>query len=183
MEEFNEFNQRLYETSIFVGKMLLAGLFFHLVLFVNPDTSFFQTVFASLMNNLLNFAGLEASHSGIRIITGEAVYVIVQDCLGWKSMAVFLALIYASTSRALENLNYIIGGLTVLVLANIVRVFSTIYLSEIGLISFEVIHGVLWRWSLTIVVLVLWFYWLKNVKDKEKFERRLKARLKALKNR
>ena len=176
----DDLNQRLFRTAIFLGKMIVAGLFFRVVLFVNPDTTVLQTGFASLIAGLLNIAGLEVTHSGIRILTEQAIYVIVQDCLGWKSMAVFIALVYASTSRALESLNFLLKGLGILFLANILRVFSTVYLAEIGLVSFEIIHGVLWRWSLTLVVLGLWLYWLRNLKDEEKVDERIKNRLDAL---
>ncbi len=174
--------KKLYKTSLFTGKFLIAGIVFQLILYINPDTYQVQAAFTTLMAFLLSVAGLELTYTGIRIFTSEAVYVIVQDCLGWKSMAVFIALIYASTSRTLEHLKYILIGLLVLVIANIVRVFTTVYLSEIGLISFEVIHGTLWRWSLTIVVLALWIYWFNNLKDKEMFETRIKDQLNKVKS-
>lgn len=129
------------------------------------------------MSLMLNMSDIEAVNVGKRIFTDKSVYVIVQDCLGWKSMAMFLGLIWASTRRTLEHANYILAGLGALVIANIVRVFSTVYLAEAGIISFEIIHGVLWRWSLSIVVLGLWLYWLKNRKDEERFESRIREHL------
>lgn len=175
-----ELNDKLYRTSVFVGKMLLAGLVFQLVLYLNPSTYQVQIAFASLIGSLLDFAGVEVTTTGIRIFTAGAVYVIVQDCLGWKSLAVFLGLMYASTERTLEHLSFILLGLWTLVVANIIRVFTTVYLAEIGVINFEVIHGVLWRWSLTLIVLGLWIYWFKDLREQNKFEERIKDQVRSV---
>ena len=175
-----EVDERLLETSIFVSKLLFAGLIFQAVLYIQPSTYQIQVAFTSLISSLLSAAGLELTHSGIRIFTPEAAYIIVQDCLGWKSMAAFLGLVWASTSRTVEHLNFILAGLGVLILGNIIRVFSTVYLAEIGWISFELIHGVLWRWSLTILVLGMWAYWLRNWKEKGRFDERIKEQVRSL---
>ncbi len=174
--------KKLYKTFLFTVKFLIAGLVFQLILFIDPSTYQIQAAFTSLIAFLLSTAGLELTYTGIRIFTSEATYVIVQDCLGWKSMAAFIALIYASASRTLEHLNYILLGLAILFAANIVRVLTTVYLSEIGLISFDIIHGTLWRWSLTVVVLALWVYWFKNLKDREMFEDKIRSQLKTVKS-
>jgi len=134
------------------------------------------------MSWMLKSSGIEATSTGIRILTDKSVYVIVQDCLGWKSMAMFVALIYASTKRTLEYADYIIGGLLVIFIANILRVFSTIYLAEAEIISFEVIHGVLWRWSLTLIVLGLWIYWLRQRKTENRFKSRIRSHMNSIKS-
>lgn len=177
MELFSEVDNRVLETFLFVSKLLIAGLVFQFILFVDPSTYHVQAAFTALMGTLLSLAGLELTYSGIRIFTSEATYVVVQDCLGWKSMAVFIALIWASTKRTLEHLNFILLGLGLLVVANIVRVFSTVYLAEIGVVSFEIIHDTLWRWSLTVLILGMWFYWLRNWKDEERFNKRIREQV------
>ncbi|MFO7793560.1 MAG: exosortase/archaeosortase family protein [Candidatus Nanohaloarchaea archaeon] len=176
-DEMSDFDYRLYETSKFVLKLLIAGFLFRLVLFLNPTTYQVQAAFTSLIGYLLSITGVEVIHEGIRIFTDNATYVIVQDCLGWKSMAVFLGLMWASTKRTLEHLNYILLGLGILLIGNIVRVFSTVYLAEIGVFSFDIIHDVLWRWSLTILVLGIWAFWLRNRKEEKKFDKRIKEQV------
>ncbi|MFP4038444.1 MAG: archaeosortase/exosortase family protein [Candidatus Nanohaloarchaea archaeon] len=172
-----ELHEKIHRTSIFVAKLLFAGIVFRLMLLVMPSTYQLQSAFAELISFLMNIAGIEAFTTGTRIFTEKSVYLIVQDCLGWKSIALFIGLIYASTKRTLEHLNYVIAATAVLMVANIARVFTTVYLAESGLISFQVIHGVLWRWSLTIVVLVLWLYWFKNRRNDLKFESRIQEQL------
>lgn len=172
-----DIDERLERTALFVGKLLLAGLVFRAVLFVTPSTYQLQSAFADMIAWMINGFGIEAMSTGTRIFTDKSVYVIVQDCLGWKSMAMFLGLMWASTKRTLEYANFIIAGIGILFVANIVRVFTTVYLAEAGIISFEIIHGVLWRWSLTVIVLGLWVYWLKERKQENRFDTRIKEHL------
>lgn len=175
-----EVDNRIFETFKFVSKLLIAGIIFQFILYVNPGTYQIQAAFTSMLAALLSIAGLDLTYSGIRIFTSEATYIIVQDCLGWKSMAAFIALIWASTNRTLEHLNFILIGLAVLIVGNIVRVFSTVYFAEIGLISFDIIHDTLWRWSLTLMVLGMWGYWLKNWKEEQRFDKKIRRQIRSL---
>lgn len=176
-------DQRLQRTALFVGKLLLAGLLFRAVILVSPSTYQLQSAFAEMIAWMINGAGIEAISKGTRIFTDKSVYIIVQDCLGWKSMAMFLGLMWASTKRTLEYANFIIAGIGILFVANIFRVFTTVYLAEAGIISFDIIHGILWRWSLTVIVLGLWVYWLKKRKQENRFEARIKNHLSDLNQR
>lgn len=158
-EELSEKQERLLETNIFLGKMLFVGAIFHLILFIYPDTTPLQSAYADMIAGLMNQFGYSFTSSGVYVLPG---YEITQDCLGWKSMMAFTALIYASSEKVSEHVKYILAGIGVLAVANVVRIVTTIHLSDIGLISFEVIHGVLWKWSLTALVLVAWVYWFRN---------------------
>ncbi|MFB6147932.1 MAG: hypothetical protein ABEJ66_03535, partial [Candidatus Nanohaloarchaea archaeon] len=81
-----------------------------------------------------------------------------------KSMAAFTGLLFASGSLK-KHYRFLAAGLLGLFLANIARVTSTVYLSHAGLISFDIIHGTLWKWGLTAVVLGLWLYWSRHQED------------------
>lgn len=161
--------RKLYETLQFMLKLLFFGFIFQAILFIYPDTYPIQSAFASLIGTILSpFMQLQVNE--IYILTAEASYVIVQDCLGWKSMAVFTALFLSATTQFREQAKYLFYGLIGIFVANIVRVTSTVYLAEIGVISFEVIHTFLWRWGLTFIVLAIWFYWYKYILNTESEE-------------
>jgi len=160
-DQLTEKQERLLETNIFLAKMLGVGAVFHLILYLYPNTVAVQSLFSNLIAYLTNFLGYSFASPGVYVIQGSSAYEITQDCLGWKSMMAFTALMYASPGKLSENLRYLLGGLAGILVVNIVRVITTIHLSEIGLISFEIIHGFLWKWSLTAVVLVAWVYWFK----------------------
>ncbi len=157
-QELTDKQQKLLKTNVFIGKFLAVGAVFHLILHLYPDTTGIQEIFAGLLTSTMNAIGYEFTQSGIYIMDGASGYRIVQDCLGWKSMMAFTGLIVAS-GNVRKNLRFLFGGLVLIAFANYIRVVTTIHLSEIGLITFEVIHSFLWTWSLTGIVLVIWFIW------------------------
>lgn len=161
--------RKLYETLQFILKLLFFGLIFRLILVIYPDTYPIQSAFASLIGTVLS-PFMQVHVNGIYILTAEASYVIVQDCLGWKSMAVFTALFLSATTKFREQAKYLLYGLIGIFIANVVRVASTVYLSEIGVVSFEVIHTFLWRWGLTFIVLLIWLYWYRYILNAESEE-------------
>ena len=181
-QEFTETQERLYETLLFFGKLLLAGAVFRGILWIYPDTQLLQGGLAHLISAMLNSSGMESIVSGFSVIVSGTEYVITQDCLGWKSLAAFTGLMYASTSRTLEHLNFILQGFAAIIIANTVRVYSTVLLAEKGVISFQIIHDVLWSWSLTLLVLIIWGYWFTKVKDREPvYQQRITERIQELK--
>lgn len=111
-----------------------------------------------MIGSLLSVAGIENSVQGVSILVDSTRYIITQDCLGWKSMAAFTGLMYASDSIR-DNLEVLFTGILLVEAANIVRVFTTVYLAHQGIIPFEVIHGFLWKWGLTALVLLIWYLW------------------------
>lgn len=163
-----ERQEKLYQTMIFLLKLVLLGLIFRGILFLYPDTYGIQNAFASLIGAILSpFMHIQVNE--IYLLTVENSYIIVQDCLGWKSMSVFTALFFSSIpiEKIRENLEYLLYGLAAIFVANIVRVATTVYLAEIGVISFEVIHSLLWRWGLTVIVFAVWLYWFTQILDTE----------------
>lgn len=153
---------RLKDMLSFISVMLAAGLIFRLVIFLDPDTYFLQEQLAGVSSQFLNYFGYTFETQGALIIGETNNYLITRDCLGWKSMAAFTALIAASADKIRNEARIILIGLTAIVLANLVRIVSTVMLSEMGVISFDIIHTFLWRWGMTLIVLLLWYLWLDN---------------------
>ena len=164
LETLSGRQEKIFEANIFLGKMLAIGAVFHLILFIYPNTVPIQEAFASLTANFMNFFGYDFTAYSVYVMNAGPGYEITQDCLGWKSMMAFIALMISS-GRVLDNLRYLFLGLSAIVVVNFLRVVTTIHLSEAGIISFEIIHGFLWRWSLTAVVLLAWIIWMKYYRE------------------
>lgn len=163
-ENMNERQEKLFEGLKFFSKLLFAGLIFQAILYIYPDTTGFQAFLAQLIAFLVDpLMKASFTASGIDVVTDGIRYVITQDCLGWKSKAAFTALIFASTEKYRKNIKYVFAGLVLIFLANIVRIVTTIYLSHTGVISFEIIHDTLWKWSLTGLVLLMWVIWFEKL--------------------
>ncbi|PSG99807.1 MAG: hypothetical protein BRC28_02750 [Nanohaloarchaea archaeon SW_4_43_9] len=146
----------------FIGKMFVAGLIFRGILFLSPNTYFLQQHLAEIISYIMNLLGGSYQLQNALIIGPESNYLITRDCLGWKSIAAFIGLIFASTSNLRKHLNIVLIGSTVLIILNIFRVITTIWLSELGVVSFDIIHTFLWRWGMTVVVFLLWFFLLRR---------------------
>jgi exosortase/archaeosortase family protein len=159
--EMDERQQKLFRTSLFLGKLLAAGAVFQAVIFLYPETYGIQAWYAGMISGVLNSLGLEATASSHYILMDSGIYRITQDCLGWKSIAAFTGLMFASGSLR-KHYRFLLAGIGTLLVANVVRVVSTVYLSHTGVVSFDIIHGTLWKWGLTAVVLLMWFYWFRS---------------------
>lgn len=152
--------RKLFKVSKFLLKLILVGISVNLIIFLNPNTKSVQELFARFVELIFVSGGATVVREGIFLHIGENIYEINQDCLGWKSKALFVGLYFASTQRYKNHLKTLFSGLTVIFLANIFRVITTIYLAETGVISWEIIHDTLWRWGLSAVVLIIWGFWL-----------------------
>ncbi|PSH01593.1 MAG: hypothetical protein BRC26_03245, partial [Nanohaloarchaea archaeon QH_8_44_6] len=175
-KEMNQRQKKLFKGLKFLSKLLIAGLIFQSILFIYPDTTSFQVFLAQIVAVIVDpLMKASFSVSGINVVTDGVRYIITQDCLGWKSMAAFTALVFASTEKYRKNLKYIFAGVALIFLANIVRIVTTIYLSHTGIISFQIIHDTLWKWSLTGLVLVLWILWFEKLQYIDKPISKLKT--------
>jgi len=153
-------NQRLIDTLKFLAKMVAAGLVFRALLFVGFDSLFYQKLLAEWTAGVLGALNVEFFVRGTKIIGENGAYIVNQDCTGWKSMAVFSALVFASSDKFRKHLRFVLSGFIVIAVFNFARIVTTVYLSHQGIVSFEIIHTLVWRWGLTLLVLILWVYWL-----------------------
>jgi exosortase/archaeosortase family protein len=151
----------------FIGKLFLAGIIFRGIIFINPDTYFLQEYLAKTTVEILNSLGGSYQLQNALIIGENNNYLVTRDCLGWKSVSAFIGLLFASTSNLRNHLDSVLLGSTALIGFNIVRVATTVWLSELGVISFDIIHTFFWRWGMTIIVFVLWFIWLKSHSEEQ----------------
>jgi exosortase/archaeosortase family protein len=166
LEKLKEQQKELYETSVFLIKMLTAGVFFHIILTIYPDTAGLQAGLAEITQRILSLIGVNLERQGIRLIDSNVTYIVTQDCLGWKSMAAFSSLVFSSTSRYRKHFKTIIIGLLAIVAVNIFRIVTTIYLSHVNIISFDIIHSLFWKWGLTFFVILLWAVWIHQKSGK-----------------
>lgn len=173
-EEMNERQLKLYQILTFFTKLLAVGLVFQTILYIYPDTRGLQALMAQLISVVVNPLMADPFvPSGIDIITEGEIYVISQDCLGWKSIAAYIALIFASSKKFLDHKKALVVGVLLIFIANIVRIVTTIFLAHGGIVPFSVIHDVLWKWSLTGIVFVLWIIWLEGIVTEEKIKNTL----------
>jgi exosortase/archaeosortase family protein len=165
-EKLDSRQEKLLDASLFFGRFLAVGAVFHLLLFWRPDTTALQGSIASATVFLLELLGKEVRREGLLLFMEGDSFLVSQDCTGWKSVSAFLGLGFASRMR---NLKLIVAGIAAIMIANIVRIVSTLYLS--GFFSFDLIHGTLWKWGLTAFTLILWAVLLNAERSGEVLEK------------
>lgn len=157
----SEREERLYSTSVFLIKMLFAGLVFRGILFLNPDTFFLQEYLTHITQEILSFTGISLERQGNLLFSTNSSYIVTRDCLGWKSMAALAGLTFASSKKFLRHWKFLTVAIVLTAVLNVIRVVTTVYLSYNGIISFEIIHTVFWKWGLTVFVLGAWFLYFR----------------------
>lgn len=163
LDQLTEKQEDLLDTLIFTSKLILFGIILHLILYLQPDTTTIQEIYAAFIANTLTLLGIENTLQGIEIIIENTRYLIVQDCLGWKSMFLITALYFSTPHKIIKNIKHLLYGLIIIQIANVIRVISTIILAELGIISFDIIHDFLWQWGLSIIVIAMWYYWYTKI--------------------
>ena len=166
IQNFDDRQKKLFETSVFMAKMVGAGAVFHIILLIYPSTIGFQSALAEITQFILGILGINLGRQGINLIDYNVTYIVTQDCLGWKSMSAYTALIFSSTKKYRKHVKPLLLGLVGIVAINIIRIVTTIYLSHIGLISFEIVHTLFWKWGLTFFVLIIWLWFLNRKSGK-----------------
>ncbi len=144
----------------------------HFLLWVNFDAAGVQLFVAESTEKLLLASGVGAVRNGtilsMQTTTAPLTVEIIKDCVGWKSVLALIGLIFATPDIAFgKKLIGSIAGAIVVFSGNIVRIYSTIYLTVIkGAAFWEITHGFLWREGLMLIVILTWYAWLKTCKPK-----------------
>jgi len=169
-KDFTPFQINLWNLFLFLTTFAVLALVLHFLVWVNWNPISVQIFHASVVSKILNLLGLNTFHSGTFIhVSGFGLVEIVKDCLGWKSMVALLGLIIAT--RKISWKNKVLGflwGVVIIFIGNIVRLTTTIY-SVVKLnINFELVHSLIWQWGLTLLIILIWFFWMRMSLSKSK---------------
>jgi len=161
---------RLYALLKFLVKFNLLAIPLYLVLALNVNIVELQLATAQIVEWLLHLSAVPAVRDGLLITVpvsgGFWAAEIVWDCIGWKSMLFFLALVFA-TDAPMKKKRTALLFLPLIVLVNIARIwFLLYYVATFGLAHYALLHAVLWSWGLLLTVIVFWLIWLRYARNK-----------------
>ena len=168
----------LWNILVFLLRFLTLAVPFHILLWLNFDAHFLQVFTAASVSALLSVFQVHHTYYDIFLLVplGDVQWTveIIKDCVGWKSFLAVCGLVFAVRGVVLQK--RIIGVLFALPLiyaGNIVRIFSSIYLTRIfGYESFDIIHGVLWQGGMMALILAIWMFWLDRIAGVQNQDRR-----------
>lgn len=152
----------------FFIKFNLFAIPLYVLVAINFDFLLAQRAVAAIEMWLLNAAGIGATIEGLLITVpvqgGSWGGFINSDCIGWKSMLAYAALVLATEFPRRKKLTGLLL-LPIIFLANIIRVFFMFfYVNTWGLAGYEFVHAVVWSWGLLLIVAVTWIVWAKSAK-------------------
>ena len=162
---------------LFLGKFfftyLLLTLIYQYYLSQFDETTFETDAFTGLVAdqvvNLLAFANIEAitiaheSQSSFKLIYNDKfVARIIEGCNALSVMILFTAFIIAFTGKWKHTISYILGGILLIHILNIIR----IALLSAALFHFpeyeHLLHGVIFPLFIYGVVFILWVIWVNK---------------------
>ncbi len=174
-ESLTAHQEGLFDTLLFLTTFTVLAAPVYVVMAAGWESSTLRTVNASISTVILSLAGLDVTSYGSVIDAQSLTLDVSWDSTGWKSVMAFTALVVATGASVRKTLGGIIVGVPVLLIANIGRITSMVYLVEVYGVSYDMLHDILWRWGLTVTVLAVWIVWLYSDQLHKQAKKRLLA--------
>lgn len=157
----------LKEVFFFLVKFNLLLIPFYAIVYF--DVSFYplQIAFTNFIAGILRLLKYKVSTSGFFLFLGENEYPIdiSRDCIGWKSSYSLFALVFATRGRVKDKLKFLAVWIPFLLVFNVIRVLTVMISGFIfGFQYLEFIHTFLWQGVVILVLLLVWYIWLKKRK-------------------
>lgn len=123
------------------------------------SNNFLTQIIATTQSQILNAIGINVIQIGNILTTKNATFEIIPDCTGFMLIAMLAALLYATRSVTNEyKLNVLLLGGAALLIFNLIRLATTIYIFvNFGQTVFEITHLLLWIID-SLIVLAIWYY-------------------------
>lgn len=169
MSRLDSRQKSLWNILVFLLRFLALALPFHVLLWINFDAYFLQVFTARSVSVLLSVFNVQHTYFDVYLIVPlenvQWTIEIIKDCVGWKSFLAVCGLVFAVRGVGFQRrLIGVIFALPLIYVGNVVRIFSSIYLTRIfGFESFEVIHGILWQGGMIALILAIWIFWLDRI--------------------
>lgn len=154
--------RRLFETFLFLAKLIVLAIPLYLIMGFQDVLLPLQEVVTQNVQFILKSLGFEVLRNGFLLKADGIVFLISEDCTGWKSMLFLSALMLAVPSVVMKK--RIIGlllGIPVIYAGNILRILVMVFVWKVyGYEVASIVHIYFWQLGLISLVLVLWLSWL-----------------------
>lgn len=118
--------------------------------------------FASVGGLALNLLSFKATASGTLLRVEGFAAQIDDVCTGIFVVAMYVSAVLAYPSRAVEKLKGIILGASAILLLNLIRVVSLMYIGRYFPDLFEPAHLLVWQSLIIFSALLVWIYWTER---------------------
>ncbi len=118
--------------------------------------------FASVGGLALNLLSFKASASGTLLRVEGFAAQIDDVCTGIFVVAMYVSAVLAYPSRVVEKLKGIILGASAILILNLIRVVSLMYIGRYFPHLFESAHLLVWQSLIIFSALLVWIYWTER---------------------
>ena len=161
---------KLNHVIVFLVTFNLLAIPLYIALYTNFSFEPLKELNAKMVSATLEIFGYNAytSKSSVNLIVDNIPQKIdiSWDSTGWKSMYALTALILSTPiSRISRKIKFAAIGVAIVFFINYLRILTTILISaNFGFNLFDIVHTVLWREGLILIIIGLWFVWLRMEK-------------------
>ena len=159
----------LKEVVLFLVKFNVLLIPFYAVIYFDVNFYQVQSAFAAVLESILSFLCYQVSRNDYFLFLTDTEFPvdISRDCIGWKSAYSLFALVMAAPGKLKDKYKFLVLWIPVLFVFNFGRVLSTLLFGlNFGLDHMEFLHSVLWEQVTIIVVIVVWYLWLRATVEK-----------------
>lgn len=147
--------KKLLKTLMFLVKFNLLAIPLYIVMWLNLSLPVLQNFLSYAAVTVINSIGYKIDPNNIEI---------TMDCIGWKSMYVLTALVFATAKSDVKNkIKFLLFSLPVVFIINFARIISIILVAiSYGLEAGMAVDSFLWSSGMIAVVLIIWYLWLRD---------------------
>lgn len=170
----NRSQKRLWESLVFLVRFTILAGALHFLVWLNLDFAGIISLTAASVEAVIKPFIQDYIRVGsvfvIETVDGTLTAEIVRDCVGWKSFMALAGLIFAVRGVDMrKRLAGLAAGIPLIFIGNVARLSSTFIITQReGAAVFDSLHGLLWKWGLVALVLVLWYIWLEWARRRPK---------------
>jgi exosortase/archaeosortase family protein len=177
---FKKFIQKRNKLDIFLLKGALMAFIYFVFRILFKTTPVFHSLFVFskklLITILVNGSNLilktlgysSKIHENVIYIEGSNGVRVINACLGWAIMALFVGFIIAYPGTKKSKLTIIPLGILAIVFANMLRISLMAIISYIAYEQLDFYHRYIFNFILYAVVIGIWIYWIRKNKKAEK---------------
>ncbi|OYT42608.1 MAG: hypothetical protein B6U78_00720 [Candidatus Aenigmarchaeota archaeon ex4484_224] len=159
--------ENLKNFLIFVISLNLLAIPLYIAIYFDFSIPALQSLISYLVSKILEFYGYKCLlfNNLIQIFkNSNSFFVYISwDSTGWKSMYFIFSLILATPSISFKRkFEFIPIAIFIVFVGNLLRIFAcSLILINLGENAFETVHSLLWAQGMIILVLTVWFLWLR----------------------
>ena len=163
--KMNPEQKKLWGLFQFLARLSILSVPLYLILEFGVSLYQLQLAVADHMYWLFTAWGFPITREGILFtLAGDTPFsfIIGEDCIAWKSLLFFFALVIAVPRISWKKrLVGIAVGFPLIWIGNLLRIFGIVWVQQAyGTVTALFLHDVGWQLGLVSLVLVLWVGWL-----------------------